>query len=280
MKLNKIYILLIISISAIFSSCTEEIDLELNESFARLVVEGNISTDTMLQQINLSKSTSYFYNQKPPIISGGIVKVTDGLNTYNFSELPDQPGTYQSDQVFAGVQGATYDLSIENVDLGDNSGIKTYKAQEKMKSILVIDSIYAIPANFFGIQGYRVFGFAQEPATEGDFYIWRYYVNSKLITDTLDKTTFGSDQLVNGNYLSNLELGFFREGKPGDTLTVETNSVTEDYFNYIITFFIETSWSGGGGFGGPPANIRTNINNGAVGYYNTEARSKISIILP
>jgi len=74
-------------------------------------------------------------------------------------------------------------------------------------------------------------------------------------------------------------MGFIEEGNSGDTLTVETNSITENYYNYIISFFLETKWSSAS-FGGPPANIETNINNGAVGYFNTEARTRISYILP
>ncbi len=262
-----------------FTSCTEEIDLELNDSFTRLVVEGNIGTDTVNQKIRLTKSTSYFYNQEPPVIQGASVKVSDGTTIYNFIEDLNNPGYYISENPFAGVPGKTYSLDIQNVALEQNGDVQSYKAEETMKQILIIDSIYAVRVNIFGNDGYIVYGFAQEPATPKDFYMWRYYVNNRLITDTIDKVTFGSDEFVNGNYLSNLELGFFTEGKPGDTLTVETNTITEDYYEFIITFMIETQFSGGG-FTGPPANIKSNISNGAVGYFNTEARSKISTILP
>ena len=112
-----------------------------------------------------------------------------------------------------------------------------------------------------------------------DYYLWRYFINGKLITDTLEKTTFASDEIVNGNYLYNFEMGFITDGATGDTLTVETNSITKDYYNFIISFFYETKWSSAP-FAGPPANIKTNIDNGAVGYFNTEARTRISIILP
>jgi hypothetical protein len=280
--MNKIFlnIALIISLSITFTSCTEEIELELNDSFVRLVVEGNITSDSATQNIILSKTSSYFSTQAKPMVGGAIISVTNGASTYDFEEIIGQPGIYKSKQAFAGKPGETYNLLIKNVDLDDDNGLKTYEAKEIMKSPLTIDSLYAIPINFFGNQGYRIFGFAQEPATLGDFYLWRYYINGQLATDTLYEITFNSDQLVNGNYLSNLELGFIFDGQAGDTLTLETNSITEDYFNYVISFFIETQWSGGGGFSGPPANIKTNINNGATGYFNTEARTRISIVLP
>ncbi|MBN2746278.1 MAG: DUF4249 domain-containing protein [Bacteroidales bacterium] len=279
MKTHYKLIFSILTIAFLFTSCTEEIDLELNDSFTRLVVEGNIGTDTIHQKIRLTKSTSYFYNQEPPVIQGASVKVSDGTTNYIFIEDPNIPGYYFSENPFSGIPGKTYSLDIQNVVLEQNGAAQSYKAEEPMKQILVIDSIYAVRVNVFGMDGYIVYGFAQEPATPKDYYMWRYYVNNRLITDTINKVTFGSDELVNGNYLSNLELGFFTEGKPGDTLTVETNTITEEYYEFIVTFIIETQFSGGG-FTGPPANIITNISNGAVGYFNTEARSKISTVLP
>jgi len=280
MRKNKIisglYILLLISL---MSSCTEEIDLKLNEGNTRLVVEGCITTDTIQQKVMLTKSTSYFYGESAPVISGAKVKISTGNQLYEFSEVPPQSGIYYSDLPFSGKQNETYDLVITNVDLNADGNLQSYFASEKMKNYLVIDSIYAQEVNFHGKQGYMIFGFAQEPPTKDDYYMWRYYVNGQLITDTMNKITFASDQLINGNYLKDFQMGFIEEANTGDTLLVETNSITEDYFNYIISFFLETEWSSGS-FGGPPANINTNINNGAVGYFNTEARTKISLVLP
>ncbi|OIP00931.1 MAG: hypothetical protein AUJ98_05980 [Bacteroidetes bacterium CG2_30_33_31] len=276
---NTITLLFLIISLSILSSCTEKINLKLNESNTRLVVEGNISTDSIEQMVTLTQSTSYFYNQSAPTIKSASVTVSDGANSYSYSEQPIGSGKYFTDKKFAGKQGANYHLTISGVDINNDGTNEIYHATEKMKNYLIIDSIYALKVSMFGRKGYRIFGFAQEPATPGDFYMWRYYINNKLITDTLGKITFSSDQLGNGNYLSNFEMGFIEEGEAGDILMVETNAITEDYFNYIISFFLETQWSGGG-FSGPPANIKTNIDNGALGYFNTSARSYISAILP
>lgn len=279
MKRNR-FIFLSLTFSLIgLLSCTEEIDLKLNEGNTRLVVEGILSTDTMQQKVVLTKTTSYFYGESAPAISGAKVQVATEGHLYDYSENPPQSGAYYSNQPFSGKQGETYDLVITDVDLNDDGNKQSYFATEKMKNVLIIDSIYAKVVTNHGKTGYMIFGYAQEPPTEKDYYMWRYYINGDLITDTMDKITFASDRLINGNYLNDFQMGYIDEGKAGDTLTVETNSITEDYFNYIISFFIETQWSSGG-FGGPPANIETNIDNGAVGYFNTEARSKISLVLP
>jgi hypothetical protein len=281
MKKTNYYIpLLFIALSFFMIACQEEIDLELNNSFTRLVVEGNISSDSTRQQVKLTTTSSYFSNGTAPMVSGARIQVLDGSSVFTFTEDPSQAGVYISDQAFSGKSGVTYELKIEEVNVGEQIKNQSYTASETMRFPMYADSMKAIKAEFFGITGYRIFGFAQEPASFGDFYLWRYYINGKLITDTINEMTFANDELVNGNYINNLEIGFITEGTTGDTLTVETISITENYFNFIISFLLETEWSGGGGFSGPPANIETNISNGAVGYFNTEARTRVSTILP
>lgn len=261
------------------SSCTEPIDLKLNESNPRMAVEGSITTDSIFQSIKLTSSTSYYYSETPPGISDAIVEVSDGSETFGFTESTSEAGLYISDKAFAGKIAKEYQLKISHVDIDKDESFESYNATELMKSPLIIDSLYAVEDNFFGKKFYRIYGYGQEPPTQGDFYMWRYYLNGELLTDTLGEITFNSDELINGQYLTNLELGVLPQGKPGDTLTLETSAITEDYFNYIISFMIETRWNSGG-FGGPPANIKTNIDNGALGYFNTASRTYKSVILP
>ncbi len=46
------------------SACTERIDIDLDDTYTRLVVYGQIdSDDTARHMISLTESTSYFYNQ-------------------------------------------------------------------------------------------------------------------------------------------------------------------------------------------------------------------------
>ncbi len=56
------------------------------------------------------------------------------------------------------------------------------------------------------------------------------------------------------------------ELKPGDKFTLVLSNISEDYFNYIIELQTEISLSVPI-FSGPPANVSTNFNNGAVGYF-------------
>ena len=70
---------MIAGLSLLIFSCIERIDIELDNSYTRLVVDGVITTDTMAHTIFLSESTSYYYNQPAPAVSGAEVQISDGI---------------------------------------------------------------------------------------------------------------------------------------------------------------------------------------------------------
>ena len=71
----------------------------------------------------------------------------------------------------------------------------------------------------------------------------------------------------------------FVRALPKDTILVETRSLSRNYYNFLVTFMLETVWNQGGG-AGPPANIKGNISNGALGYFSAHSVSRNSAIVP
>ncbi len=271
------YYQLVIALLTVFYGCTEEIDLKLNDSFPRLVVEGHISTDTVYQKVILSKTAAYLGDVKVPAVSGANIKVSDGQHEYLFVPSGFQQGVYYSQLRFAGIPGKTYRISISNVDIDGDGKSETYHAEDKMKNFFYVDSLQSVKEERNGQTFFHIYGFAQEPPTPGDFYMFRYYVNGTLISDSLDEYRLYNDEFVNGNYLSHIPMGTVR-AKVGDTLTIESNSISEGFFNFFLSFLFETVYSGNA-FSGPPANIESNLDNGALGYFGTEARTRFYYIL-
>ena len=74
-----IYLLLI---SAILVSCTEDIDVELDTTYARLVVDGSVSADTNRYVIDLTTTSGYFSNIPAPRVVNATVEISDGENTF------------------------------------------------------------------------------------------------------------------------------------------------------------------------------------------------------
>lgn len=251
----------------ILSACEEKIDLKLDDDFDRLVVEAALTDQDTTQKVVLSETTSYFTDEQTPRVSNAIVTISDGQNTFTFSES-SQAGIYYSDYTFAGEYGKTYTLNIELAKpINDNT---SYTASETMPVSLQLDSVTAeILPNPFGDRDVQVKGYGQEPASPGNYYVWDLFVNGKNYTDTLEQKTFTDDALVNGSYIPGLPI-FFYDGNDKDSIKVVTQSITKEYYDFLLAYVQEAAF-GGGGFSGPPANVKGNLSGGALGYFAVKA---------
>lgn len=256
-------------ITLIFSSCTERIDIDLDESYTRLVVYGAITTDTTAHYITLSQTTSYYYNELPPPVSGAELTISDDLGNEITLEETD-PGKYGTSPLFAAVAGRTYTLNIKLRE--EINGHLTYTATSVVNPINPIDSIGLIFQPDWGEKGfYEVTCYYQEPPTK-DFYMFNILINGKLVTDTISDRLVISDDFFNGSYTNGIGVGYLDQSKtdealnPGDIVTFQGCNIQEEYYTFVTTLQAETGFQTPL-FSGPPANIKSNINNGAVGFF-------------
>ena len=277
-KSNFLLFFLFISFGII--SCSEEVDLVLDEGFTRLVVEGQISTDTTRHLIKIRTSSSYFYTEIPPVVSGASVKITDGTNVFNLTEMPVGSGNYYTDSTVFGSIGKNYQLLIDNVDIDKNGKNESYSGQDKILPAWQLDSVVAkYKQRKDGSEGYEVLAFGTEPGGHSDFYMWSYYINGKLGSDSLYKSSSTDDQFFNGIYVPGVPIFNFIEANEGDTLLIETQSISEDYYKFTFALFTE-AFFGGGGIMGPPANVPSNVKENAMGYFKTFAVTRNTCIVP
>ena len=66
--------------------------------------------------------------------------------------------------------------------------------------------------------------------------------------------------------------------EPGDSITLEMAGITEEYANFIWDVQDETGFNTPL-FSGPPANIRGNISNGAIGFFYAYSSVRASTII-
>ena len=263
---QKITYLIFITIALVvgITSCTERIDIELEEDYIKLAVEGYITPETGNRYIRLTETSGYFSNTAAPAVSNAIVHVDNGIESYTLQEDAVESGTYIFPEEFIGEPETNYQLSIE---LSEEIGGQTsYKAATYMpRRFDDIDSITVEFDPYF--EFWMVNIYAMEPPGK-DFYMFNGLVNDILITDTISLVTITDDELIDGNYLNGVTvMGFYEEElKPGDKFTLILSTITEDYYNYIIDLQTEISMNIPI-FSGPPANVSTNVDNGAVGYF-------------
>ncbi len=252
MKHNILLILLSFLIS-IFS-CTEKIDIDLDSTYERIVVEGYLTDENKPHQVKITKSADYFSNKPAGPITGATVSINDGNTNFNLTET--NPGIYETDTM-SGVPGKNYTLSI---DINGNN----YTASEYMHICPPIDSIglkkYRLDSEYIAVLIY-----AQEPGNETNHYAWLAYKNDTLVTDTLREVFFSDDIFIDGSYINGVDVQYVEVGY-GDIITLEMLSITKEYYDYMLKVMLETDWNGGP-FDGPPANFYGNISNEALGYF-------------
>jgi hypothetical protein len=253
----------------IAASCTEPMDLELDSTFTRLVVEGAITTDTGIHRVQLSKTTDFYYNQEPPAVSGAIVRISDGSNMIELTENPYGSGIYETAGGFYGEVGKTYNLFIELEE--EIAGYTTYGASCLLRSTAEPDSIQIVYQPTWGEGFWEIKLYALDPPTI-DFYKFLIYINNTLVTDSLQEFLVVDDRLFNGNYTNGIGVGFLSARnentrlKAGDVVTVMIANLTLEYANFIWTARSETGFNTPL-FSGPPANVKGNISNGAIGFF-------------
>ena len=273
---KKIISLFILTI--VISGCTEKIDLQLDESYTRLVVDGAITNQAGPHRVRLTTTSSFLGGEPDPTISGATVSITDGDTMYYLNEKAGDPGDYYTDPEVRGTAGKTYTL---NITLPQTiAGQCDYTASCLMKPIGSIDSIGFHYNDRW--DGWEILIYARDPLTT-DFYMFDIIKNSILLTDTLSERLVVNDLLYNGQYTNGATVGYLSNKHPdeqlhdGDTVTVRMASITEDYANFIWQAHMESGYSNPL-FGGPPANVKGNISNGAIGFftaYSTTSASKI-----
>ncbi|MCK4662236.1 MAG: DUF4249 domain-containing protein [Bacteroidales bacterium] len=268
MKYKSIFLSFIIL--SIFISCTEKIDIELDDSYTRLVVVGKITTDTTIHTVKLTTTSSYFYNQPSPRVSDAIVTISDGDTIISLNENPEIKGIYETSPDFYGIIGKTYKLNISGIDINNDGKEEQYNAECKIPPSGIIDSIDV--EYIEEIEAWEVQLYTWEPPTR-DFYIFKVYKNGILLTDSLYKYFITDDELFNGNYTNGIGCQYLRNDKEnekaviGDIITFEIDFITENYYKFILELIDETIWGYDPMFSGPPANISTNLNNGALGFF-------------
>ncbi len=273
------YITNIIILIIFLSSCTEKIDIDVGTTYQRFIVEGTITTDTMKHVVKLITSIDYYENEQPPVVSNAIVTIDDGINKITLEENSENPGYYETDENYFGVVGRTYELEIEIPEA--INGYTSYTASSELKPVAPIDSIRVEYIEDWEVWELQIY--ALDPPTE-DFYSFEVFKNGIEITDTITKRGVSDDRFFNGNYTFGVSVYYFYSGYepefvyPGDTITLRMGGITKDYYNFLIELMDQTFEYRNPLFSGPPANIRTNISNGGLGFFTAYATSYSSTI--
>ena len=265
--------------SLLFWSCEETVLLDLEQSTPRLIVEGQVTNQPGYQYVRLTRSVGFYDTGDSPAVDDATISVTDNLgNEVQFIHNPgnksDSVGYYLPAASFTGVVGRSYTLSI-------NADGQLYEAKDDLQPVTSIDSLtYRISDSEKEDpkddgKFYEVLFYAKEPQDRVDYYLLKYYRNDSL-TVYFDTDIYYADDDVLGENIDGLPSPVYYA--PGDTARVEMYSISRN--GYVFYNDLQSLLNSDGGlFSQPPSNSRTNLSNGALGFFQASALDWKEIII-
>lgn len=268
----KRFILIILSFT-IFS-CEEEIELDLNSTQPKLIIEASINwvkgTVGNEQEIKLSLSAPYYDTLITPA-NNALVSIFDSNSTeYIFAE-DGVTGIYKNNS-FVPIINDTYTLKI-NYE-GD-----IYLATETLKSVVPIDYIEQKDDGGFSGNEIELKVYYTDPENEENFYFFEFTNNITAIP-TLEVY---NDEFTDGNQI----FGFYTEEDliSGEEVTIKNHGISEAFYEYMFILLLQNSDDGGGPFETTPATVRgncineTNPDNFPFGYFRLSEVDEITYVV-
>lgn len=262
--MKTILYILLISIVAL-SSCTKIIDVDLNESNPKVVLEANYSSEDSTVRVKVSLTSSYF-NADPSVdINSAAVTIIDHLG--NSIAIPSiENGMYELTN-YIPIYNTTYTM---NVVYNANS----YTANCQMFNAVPLEDItYEYFPSFFGSDpGYAAILNYYDPAGIENYYVVVQTVNSKEL-NSLTQLILQDDNFTDGNLV---ERPLFTNNlfELIDTIALELRAIDKvvyDYLNQIISITADQSSA--------PGNPNSNWDNDALGYFNCYSSSRKEVII-
>lgn len=246
------------------------------------------------QIVNLSSTAPYFDDQPNSRVSGANVFVDDDKgNRWTFTELYEE-GEYITSDIFSVIPGNNYKLTVE-CDFNQDGIKEIYTAESYAYNVIDIDSMRVEPMYFFNKNYYNTIVYVYEPPGQ-NYYMYRFYVNGLLVNDKISRYFITDDELFDGQYVSDISFNSFpniseidqyeEDDKntiifitPGDQLKIEMSEISKPFYNFLSQCKNEMNGENPF-FGGPAANISTNISGGACGFFAVFVASHAECYVP
>lgn len=265
--MKNILLLSILIIS--FSSCfTERIELDLNENNEKVVVKAWLTDLDEPQIVYLEYTTNYLGDPKENFIKGAHVELRNDEEIVVLTEQDN--GEYFLPDNWLAKIGMEYTLTVKVEDI-------TYEATAKMYSTPEIENLYyKEDINEDDSTYFAILFSIEDPEGLGDGYFVKNYKLGHTDKDLLTSGDAFDDEYVDGKRIKDIEVTSY-DYELGDTSVVELISIGKEAAQFIRD--IKREEEKGSLFDSPPVNTRTNISNGAIGYFMMGQTKREMIII-
>lgn len=244
-------------------ACTEVIDIDLNKTDPKLVIQAEVSTAPGPYYVKINQTVNFdTTNDFPPISNATVIISDDAGNIETLNNLGN--GNY-STNALQGVLGRTYTLEV--IQNGNNyTAVSTIPSNEIMiDTIIPFDSPFGSDTTKFLIPIYK------DPSGIDNYYRFKQTVNGIANKNIL----LLEDRDNDGNY--NTRPLFGSDVKPGDDVTLEIQGIDKGVYTYLSGFL---NFSGGFNASASPANPTSNIiGTNVLGFFSAHTSSSKHVVV-
>jgi hypothetical protein len=222
----------------------------------------------MQHSIRITRSAGNFTVDSPEGVGNAEVTLTDSDGkTLPLAENDTVPGLYQTAADVYGEEGKTYTLDVR-VDFDGNRIREHYRSTAYLTRINYIDSV-GLQASAIFKNMVEVLLYAQDMPEENYYSIF-VAINDSILNPTINKYFVMDDKFINGQYIDGVACYYLNQDQDttksnngerlrvGDKVTLNINAISKEYATFIDNVRSEIRGSNPI-FGGPPANVETNI---------------------
>jgi hypothetical protein len=236
------------------------------------VIEGLLTNKAGYQSVTVSRSTGFYATGQSPRVENAIVQISDDRGqlisfVHNPRNSADSVGIYVPESDFVGEVGRTYTLHVQ-VD-GE-----VYEGSDQLMNVIPIDSLkFAVNEDeqddpkHFG-KFYETLMFAREPQDEENYYLFKFYRNDSLVLYNPTDIYYSDDEFL-AEKIDGVPSPIYYA--PNDKARMEIYSLTRNGYVFFNDLSSILNNDGGGMFGSIPSSPRSNLTNGALGFFQVSA---------
>ena len=248
------------------TSCTQRIDIHVDDAPPRIVIYGYITTDAKQHAIRITRSAGYFTTDSPEGVSNAGVTISDDNGrVITFTENDTVPGLYQTAADVRGEEGKMYTLDV-HIDSDPNHPATHYRSEAYLQHINHIDSV-GLQMSLLFRESVEVLLYAQDIGGNNYYSIF-VAINDSVINSRITRFMVMDNILFRGQYMNGIACYYLNQNPDsesrnevlhiGDTVTLNINAISQEYATFISNAQSEIRGSNPI-FGGPPANVPSNI---------------------
>ena len=252
----------------ILGSCEKIIDINLNDSAKKYVIEGFITDNPGDCRVKISQTVNFSDTVYSPGISDAVVTIRDNDNP-PVVLTESVAGIYRTDAI-QGTPGHTYSLSV-------SVNGSQFSATSTMPHRVNFDSLYI--QDFIGFGDAKKFASVvfNDPPGKGNSYHFTQRKNNLVNNAIFIVNDNFSDGRQNNSLLVYFDSDDENMIKKGDTVSIDMKCIDEAVYKYW--FGLQNS-STGSNDNASPGNPVSNIKGGALGYFSAQTFQTKTVITP